>query len=140
MKLKRSGRVLTIALSDVDDFKRVNDAFGHEFGDRVLKRVAEILRSQVREQDIVARWGGEEFIFLFPETDLSGATVVAEKIRAKIERDELTAPGQPLQVTLTLGLAEVSRDDSLEASMARADRALYEGKRLGKNRVVSGCT
>lgn len=114
----------------------MNDRFGHELGDQVLKRVAELLRTQVRAQDVVARWGGEEFILLFPETSGSGATVVAEKIRARIEAEVFESHGHNVNVALTIGLAEVSRDEPIDKSTARADRALYEGKHRGKNCIV----
>jgi diguanylate cyclase (GGDEF)-like protein len=128
---RRTGRPLSIALADVDNFKSVNDTHGHDMGDAVLRSVAALFRGAVRETDLVARWGGEEFIFLLPETDAPGAVAVAEKAR------EAVAIGQgPLPITVTIGVATLQPDMPFDQCPIRADAALYEGKRSGKNKVV----
>ncbi|HEV7242362.1 MAG TPA: two-component regulator propeller domain-containing protein [Thermoanaerobaculia bacterium] len=128
---RRNGRAFAIALADVDNFKSVNDTRGHDMGDAVLRSVAALFREAVRETDLVARWGGEEFIFLLPETDDRGAIAVAEKARAAVANGNT-----PLPITVTIGVASIAPDLPLEQCSIRADAALYEGKRSGKNKVV----
>ncbi|MBC7699184.1 diguanylate cyclase, partial [Aquabacterium sp.] len=134
-KQRRDGRPLSFVLCDVDHFKVINDTHGHEAGDDVLKAVARILRSGVREVDHAARWGGEEFLLLLPETALPGAGLLANRLRESIA--ELRVPGKdgPLSVTMTFGISTLHLNEPIDQAIARADKALYDGKRRGRNRV-----
>ncbi len=135
----RSGRSFAVAVLDVDLFKRINDTHGHAAGDAVLQQVAGALRRGIRTADIVARWGGEEFAFLLPESRTEGAVLHMERLRAAIAMDDLVAGStqQMVRLTVSVGVATFPDDgrDPGEA-LARADARLYEAKRLGRNRVV----
>lgn len=133
----RSDRPLSIVLFDVDHFKRINDTWGHPVGDEVLAKLGQILRSHTREQvDTAARYGGEEFVLLLPETDLTGAQHVAEKISARLRAQAFTADGQRFTVTQSVGIAQVVEGDTSWA-LKVADRNLYEAKRAGRDRIVA---
>ena len=133
----RSGRPLSVVLFDVDHFKRVNDTWGHPVGDEVLAKVGEILRFHTREQvDTAARYGGEEFVLLLPETDLTGAQHVAEKISARLREHAFAVDGQTFTVTQSVGIAQVVEGDTGWA-LKVADRNLYEAKRAGRDRIVA---
>lgn len=132
----RNSRSFSVVLTDVDHFKPVNDRLGHACGDHVLTCLAGTLLDAVRKSDLVARWGGEEFILLLPETDAEGAARLAEKIRQQIAALVIDYGDASLQLTMTFGVAEYRRGESLECCISRADEALYKGKRDGRNRVV----
>lgn len=129
---RRYGRSVALVLADVDHFKWVNDTHGHSVGDRVLVEVAAELARHARDADVVARWGGEEFLLVAPEVDRHGALVLAERCRAAIAA--LHPAG--LEITATFGVAELRQDDDLDALLQRADHHLYQGKRAGRDRVV----
>ena len=132
----RIGDSLALVLVDLDNFKSVNDRFGHQIGDTVLRRVAAILDSGARQVDLAARYGGEEFAVLAPETNLIGAMKLAERLRAELEAATIELPdGDPLQVTASFGVAVKAELTAAEQLVAAADEALYEAKRGGKNRV-----
>jgi diguanylate cyclase (GGDEF)-like protein len=127
---------LAVVLADLDDFKDVNDRFGHQAGDVVLREFAALLRENLRDIDLAGRWGGEEFLLLLPGTDLEGAARVAERVRQALHhRILLSVEGEPIPVTASFGVAEYPAADSAPALFAAADAALYEAKRQGKNRV-----
>jgi len=135
---KREKSSICIIMADVDNFKSVNDTYGHLAGDKVLKEISRRLRSMSRESDVIARYGGEEFIILIPNTELDGAQQFAEKIRASIayplfEIDDKLS----IRVTISIGLAHMhtQEDSTIENIFVRADKALYEAKNSGKNRV-----
>jgi diguanylate cyclase (GGDEF)-like protein len=131
------GAPLALLIGDIDHFKRINDAHGHDAGDRALKAVAEVLRSEVRQVDHVARWGGEEFFVLLPGTDLAEAKLVAERLRASVQQLVLSDPdGRQARVTMTFGVSLLEPGEDVEHALARADRALYAGKENGRNRVI----
>ncbi len=138
---QRYERPLAVALADLDHFKEVNDRFGHLTGDLVLQRVAAELRAMLRESDFIGRFGGEEFLFVLPETTLEGAVQFAEKVRQRIERLEIPSEEPaPIRVTLSIGVAsrvEVRGDARVRARalIAAADEALYVAKNRGRNRV-----
>ena len=134
-RFKRTQRRFSIILLDIDHFKNVNDTYGHDFGDRVLINVARTLNQGLRAQDIIARWGGEEFICLLPETDADGARHVAEKIRTKIGAQRQDRGDASVSVTVTLGICVYDGSCSIEDSIKSADTALYEGKKYGRNQV-----
>ncbi|MBA4111430.1 MAG: GGDEF domain-containing protein [Leptothrix sp. (in: Bacteria)] len=134
-KQRRVGRPLSFILCDVDHFKTVNDTHGHEAGDNVLKAVATILRSGVREVDHAARWGGEEFLLLLPETASPGAELVANRLREAIAQLQVPGKDGPLNVTMTFGISNLHLNEPIDQAIARADKALYQGKHRGRNRV-----
>jgi diguanylate cyclase (GGDEF)-like protein len=121
---------------DVDHFKAVNDHYGHAVGDRVLKFVANTLRDLVRDEDIICRFGGEEFLLLFPETGIAQAEVVAERIRSYIETTVADAESN-CQITVSIGCTQISEEEDLARAIARGDDALYDAKNKGRNRVVA---
>jgi len=114
---------------DVDDFKAINDTYGHSVGDMVLVALADLLRRSIRAVDTLVRYGGEEFVIVMPETELAGALVAAQRIFAHLAETEIGP--QKLRVTVSIGAATGATDDLL----VRADQALYAAKRAGKNRV-----
>ena len=125
---------MSLILFDLDDFKKINDTYGHNIGDKVLKEVAKAVKEKLRKSDIFARWGGEEFVIILPHTDLSGAKVVAEKLRAAVE--SLNIPElKGKKVTASFGVTLLREGETLENGIFRADVALYKAKKLGKNRV-----
>jgi diguanylate cyclase (GGDEF)-like protein len=126
---------LSLVMVDADDFKALNDKFGHDCGDHVLRIIAKRLRLSVRSRDYLGRWGGEEFVLLLPKTDCAVAEEVAERVR-EAARAPVTLQGQQVTVTLTVGVSTFRPDDNFASCLARADRALLEGKRAGKNRVM----
>ncbi|WP_116367139.1 sensor domain-containing diguanylate cyclase [Parahaliea mediterranea] len=135
-RMFRTGRGFSLILADVDHFKSVNDRYGHASGDMILMRVASLLREGIRDADRVARWGGEEFILLLPETGADGAALLAEKLRERLADNLFEAEGHRLRISMTFGVSEFRRGESLEQCVARADAALYQGKSEGRNRVV----
>ncbi len=137
-RFERNGRPFSIVLCDIDHFKVFNDRYGHDCGDFVLVAISGILRKTVRKQDVVGRWGGEEFILLLPESPLEGGKVVADVIREKVAEGIHSFNNQELSVTMTLGVSEFSSTDNIDTCVKRADEALYKGKESGRNRVVTG--
>ena len=135
-RFKRNAEPFTIVISDIDDFKIVNDTYGHDAGDKVLITLANLIKNTIRKQDICSRWGGEEFLFLFPETDKKGGKIISEKIRKKIEKVKIEYKGSSLSITMTFGICTFSEALTVDDCITSADKALYEGKRLGKNRSV----
>ncbi|GMV40013.1 MAG: hypothetical protein AMXMBFR64_17290 [Myxococcales bacterium] len=146
----RTARPLAAMFIDIDHFKRCNDDHGHATGDEVLRQVAELVARAVRRCDLVcgvdlgstlARFGGEEFVLVLPETDAAGAAAVAERIRRTVAEATFLGPGgtPKLQVTVSLGVSEYTKVDggNFRGLLDRADRALYDAKRGGRNRVAS---
>ena len=113
----------------------MNDTYGHDIGDDVLKMVAKTAQNSARVFDAVARWGGEEFLFLLPETTSQGGVLLAEKLRQKVESERVNYKGQELTVTMTFGVAEYNEED-IEPCIKEADEALYAGKEKGRNCVI----
>lgn len=122
---------------DIDHFKQVNDSFGHDVGDRVIRQVADFLERMSRGSDVVARTGGEEYLLVLPNTGLDAARVLAERIRAAIGDHPLLVDNQRIPVTVSLGIASAGGEVDLDALSQEADRALYLAKRGGRNRVAS---
>jgi diguanylate cyclase (GGDEF)-like protein len=140
-ELRRAERFeepLALVFADLDDFKRVNDRFGHHVGDEVLRAFADVVRKRVRAIDLAARLGGEEFAVLLLETDLNGAEALAESLRAAVAALEVRAGGVPVRVTASFGVAAYPQTHSADELMTAADLALYRAKREGKNRVSVG--
>ena len=140
---ERSGHPLALLMIDIDDFKKINDRWGHPVGDLVLRGLVEELQKGVREMDTVARYGGEEFAVILPETTPEKAFLVADRLRARIVARQFVTPevSRPLSITVSLGLACFPEDaNSKRALIERADQALYQAKRSGKNCVVTAAT
>jgi diguanylate cyclase (GGDEF)-like protein len=129
---QRSGRPVSVALVDVDHFKSVNDRFGHASGDAVLVQLGELMRTQLRASDVLARWGGEEFLLCAPDTSVSAAADLADRVRQAVAG--WTFPhGEPM--TISIGLTQWLGGDDVDGLLLRADRALYQAKARGRNRV-----
>ena len=136
-RFNRTKKPFSVIISDIDDFKRINDNFGHECGDAVLVSISSVLKKNMRNIDAVARWGGEEFLMMLPDTKSAGAKIVAEKLRASIEADRVEYDGQKHQITMTFGIAEFNdKDYDINYYIRQADEALYKGKEQGKNQVM----
>jgi diguanylate cyclase (GGDEF)-like protein len=136
-RAERVGDPLALILLDIDDFKSVNDGYGHQAGDEILRRVGQVLAGGVRHVDLAARYGGEEFGVIVPETDLEGAVELAERLRAALEAEEVELQdGTKLSVTASFGAALKGDLPGGENLVAAADEALYQAKRAGKNRVA----
>ncbi|MBF6596200.1 MAG: GGDEF domain-containing protein [Thermaceae bacterium] len=125
-----------LVLFDIDDFKRVNDTYGHMVGDQVLRQLAEVAHASIRKHDLLARWGGEEFMLLLPQTGPDEALEVARRVQQGIAQNPPLGPGEALKLTLSIGVSffqpQISTLDDL---LRQADDALYRAKNLGKNRV-----
>jgi diguanylate cyclase (GGDEF)-like protein len=128
----RYSQPLSLGLLDVDHFKRVNDTYGHDVGDAVLRELADVVRGQVRSVDVVARWGGEEFVVLGPGVPVAGCAELAERIRAAAAGHMFPAVGR---VTVSVGVTEYTHGDTPDSLFARADKALYAAKDGGRDRV-----
>lgn len=126
----------SLVLADIDEFKDINDRYGHEAGDMVLTRASELFREACRSQDIIARWGGEEFLFLLPNTGTDDALQFAERVRARIAELIIDQDGRTIDFTLSLGVAQLAAGEALESAIGRADHALYQSKTQGRNRVT----
>ena len=133
---QRYGHALSLLIGDVDQFKHVNDRFGHAAGDKVLKVVAGTLQANVREIDFLGRYGGEEFVILMPETALEGALRAGEKLRQGVADRPFHSGEHRVPVTISFGVAEFAEDDTPESVFQRADTALYRAKDAGRNRVL----
>ncbi len=137
---KRNGTDTSILILDIDHFKNVNDTYGHRVGDDVIVRLASLLQAISRESDIISRWGGEEFVILFPETDKDGALAISEKIRTDVENSVINLErGRALRLTVSIGITQIDNEEEggIEAAIHRADEALYRAKAGGRNRVCS---
>jgi len=129
-RFKRTKTPLSLAMIDIDDFKGINDSYGHVFGDKVLKQLANIFMQNSRRIDTIARWGGEEFAIILPETSVGGAAVFAERLRRVIENYNFNC-----KVTVSIGVISVKEDVDVDRLVIMADQALYKAKER-KNRVV----
>ena len=136
-KSKRYQILVSLIIFDLDDFKRVNDTFGHVVGDRLLAKMARVIRRSVRDTDVAARYGGEEFAIICTHTGLDEAVLLADRIRSKIMEKDFTVKGMPLKVTVSGGVAAYEPEEEVEDFIDRADKGLYLGKKSGKNRVCT---
>jgi diguanylate cyclase len=139
VRMQRFGHDSSLVLIDLDHFKRVNDAHGHPIGDRALQEAAVCIERTLRDVDVLARWGGEEFAVLLPMTPLRGAAAIAERLRATVEAEPFEVDGVAVPITVSIGVAEIVPDgpDALTESYQIVDHALYEAKHSGRNRVVA---
>ena len=137
-RFQRYGGKLSLMVCDVDLFKRINDTYGHLAGDKVLKIIAKSLQKNLRSSDFIARFGGEEFVALMPETSTDEALIVAEKLRKKIEESPFNFKKEPVQITVSFGISEIVAGESIDDVFNRADKALYKAKESGRNQVQIG--
>ncbi len=129
---KRKDRAFSLAMMDIDDFKKINDKYGHRTGDEVLVSFSQLVKSELRATDYLNRWGGEEFMALLPETTLEEALFITERIRKKVCENSF---GLDEPVTVSIGITRYGSNDTIESMIERVDNALYDAKRLGKNRI-----
>ena len=129
-----SNKKFSLIFCDIDHFKKINDTYGHDIGDLVLKKVASILKENLRKNDIIGRWGGEEFLILLPDTELEDAKQVAEKLRKIIEKENFNIPQK---ITCSFGIAEHKENQDIESTIKKADELLYKAKNGGRNKVES---
>jgi diguanylate cyclase (GGDEF)-like protein len=135
---QRHNRNLSLILLDIDNFKRVNDAYGHAYGDEALKAMAGVVMKSIRDHDVAARWGGEEFILLLPETDIQEAAALAERLRSAIAGIRLSHAGAEIAVTASFGVVQrETHHNTLDVLISTADKYLYQSKEMGRNRVSS---
>lgn len=134
-EIKRAMRYrapLSLVMFDLDNFKKINDTYGHSIGDHVLKETARLIAGQIRAQDFFARWGGEEFMVLVPNTDLERTLILTEKLRGLVEGFDF---GDNLRVTASFGIARYADNETADSFAGRVDEALYKAKNNGRNRV-----
>jgi len=132
----RAGATLCVVLVDIDNFKKINDSFGHQVGDIVLVHLVAIIKETIRTNDLIGRYGGEEFLLLLPDSSLDEAVAVTGRLQRELAGKPITWGKQKLMVTFSAGVAVHAADESTAALVNRADQALYEAKRVGKNRVI----
>ncbi len=134
-RFQRSQHPIALLLLDIDHFKAINDNHGHEVGDKVLVEVANDIKATLRNQDLIARWGGEEFLAILPDTDLEQARGIAERVRQALMQQRWCFAGKPVAVTISAGVSAFQDGDELKSAINRADKALYRSKENGRNRV-----
>jgi len=137
-RIERYGGSLSLIVCDIDLFKRINDSYGHLAGDKVLKIISKSLQRNLRDSDFIARFGGEEFVVLMPETSTKEAKLVAEKLRKKVESSPFNFKKEPVQITVSFGISEFAKGETIEEVFSRADKALYKAKDNGRNQVQIG--
>lgn len=134
---RRHGNPLSIMMLDIDHFKEINDTHGHICGDYTLRKISELLLELIRTSDILGRYGGEEFCCILPETSFEQALVLAERCRTQVAASQFSCTDHQSRVTVSIGVTDLHRDDTLDSIIKRADDALYQAKRTGRNRVCS---
>ncbi|BFT30857.1 GGDEF domain-containing protein [Alteromonas sp. D210916BOD_24] len=136
-RLERKDGAFTVAIADIDRFKNINDTLGHEHGDEVLKQVSKTFTSRLRKQDVLARWGGEEFIFIFPDTDEANAVTALKQIKHMLNQSPLNIHDVELTVSSSFGVCEVTNDKTLTQAIQLADQALYHAKKTGRDKICT---
>jgi diguanylate cyclase len=134
---QRRSAPLCVALLDIDNFKRLNDTYGHQTGDQALAHLARVVQETLRPQDTVARYGGEEFVIVLPETELAEAVAAMTRLQRELTRRIFLHDNEKTLITFSAGVARLAPQEAREQALARADAAMYEAKRAGKNRVVA---
>lgn len=137
-RVNRGDKTFTLAMIDIDKFKSINDTYGHQAGDEVIKSISQIMSGHFRHHDMIARWGGEEFVIAFPETSIQSAASISDSLRKKIVATIILADGHDIQITVTIGLSSYKHEAGLDACINDADQALYFGKEAGRNQVIVG--
>jgi diguanylate cyclase (GGDEF)-like protein len=133
---RRTHEPLAAVMLDIDHFKKINDTYGHQTGDEVIREVVNRIRQNCRSSDLLARYGGEEFVLLLPGTG-SDAAALAERVRADVAAFPVPTSSGPVPVSISVGLSYLDPSDEIDALLARADKRLYEAKSAGRNRVVA---
>lgn len=134
-RARRHERPLALLMFDIDYFKRINDHYGHLAGDYVLRELADTVQARIRRDEVFARYGGEEFVIVLPETTLEGGRALAESLREKVAEHPFTFQGERIPVTISIGCAAMTGDESATELIQQADERLYEAKRAGRNQV-----
>lgn len=137
-EMRQFGRTFGVLMLDIDHFKHVNDAHGHDAGDAILTMVAGTLAKSLRENDLVGRWGGEEFLLLLSDLSIEKLHEVAERCRVLVERSEEAHTGSRISVTISIGATLLRKEDSSDSAIRRADQSMYRSKSNGRNRVTIG--
>lgn len=137
-RFQRYGHSLTLAICDIDHFKTINDTYGHQAGDKVLKLLAKLVSTRLRKVDFVARYGGEEFVIMLPETSPVQAKQVLDKIRSVVSEAAFRFKDKPVKISISFGITGFLSEETVESAFARADKALYEAKNAGRNCCVIG--
>ena len=132
----RRGTPLCIALLDLDDFKRLNDTYGHQAGDSALKHLVKIVKETLRSMDVIARFGGEEFLILLPETTVEAASQTMTRLQRELTKHFFLHDNEKVLITFSAGVALRQPNEDQAALVQRADKAMYEAKKTGKNRVI----
>ncbi len=132
---RRHGLPLSLAIGDIDNFKMINDTYGHDIGDKVLKAVAKSFKKFLRLEDYTSRFGGEEFVLVLPNTDIDNSIKIVDRLRENLANLKI----KPMEnrITMSFGITQLLDNDSLDSLLQRADLALYEAKKRGKNRAIS---
>ncbi len=138
IRMERSDKPFSLMICDIDFFKKVNDNYGHDTGDYILTQVSKTIAKYSRKQDVICRWGGEEFLVMVPETGLRGAVELAEKLRKQVENEVHIFNSQKIHITLSLGVSCIEKGQQIDACIKQADLRLYSAKEGGRNKVVSG--
>ena len=137
-RYERYGKIFALIMGDIDHFKKINDQYGHDTGDYILKGVADNLKEKIRKIDFISRWGGEEFLIVLPETNLAGAAKAAESILKSLQNKKFEHNGQNLSVTMSFGVScHTGKDMTLDELLKMADERLYAAKERGRNQIVS---
>ena len=136
IRSERTNKPFCIVMCDIDHFKIFNDTHGHDCGDFVLVEISKLIKNSIRKQDYVGRWGGEEFLMVYPETEIDGGKIVTEKVRSMVENTVFSFNNIALSVTATFGVAVHSKGKTVDSVIKEADDALYQGKQQGRNQVV----
>jgi len=131
---KRSNTPLSIIFFDIDHFKRINDTYGHQAGDEILKKLTVLIKEHLREYDIFGRWGGEEFIIILPDTSVKQAVKVAQKLKSIIEKNKFKYIDK---LTCSFGVTELKPEDNSDSFLTRVDSLMYEAKKRGRNKIIS---
>ncbi|MGC9491169.1 GGDEF domain-containing protein, partial [Vibrio genomosp. F10] len=135
-EFQQSERVFSVLMLDIDRFKRINDSFGHSYGDEAIKYAVKVLNDGLEDSGCFGRIGGEEFAVILYDTSVNNAALVAEKLRKKLEESQLIVSGESIELTISIGVTQVfSSDDDIKNILARADNAMYHSKNTGRNKV-----
>lgn len=136
-RFERSGKTFSVLIADIDHFKKVNDTYGHAYGDYALQQIASTLCRNIQKRDTVARWGGEEFLIFLPETTIDQAEIIAERLRLAIENKSIVKDSNPVFITVSIGVAEYQATETINELINAADQLLFQAKHEGRNRVKS---
>ena len=127
---------LSLVIFDIDHFKKINDEFGHQIGDKILKEAVKIIKNEIRQIDVFARWGGDEFVICLVGAKEKDAVTIMNNLKEKIEKTEFKANNQLIKITLSVGVAGLNKEDNFNELFKKADKALYQAKQNGRNKVV----